>query len=49
MGQVTAAAQTVGLIDQLRAAGAVLSYDQDTRTNRADGSDPVAVTVGRNR
>jgi hypothetical protein len=47
-GQVTAAAQTVGLIDQLRASGAVLTYDPDTRTIRADGSNPVAVTTGWN-
>ena len=46
--QVTAAAQTAGLIDQLRASGAVLTYDPDTRTIRADGSNPVAVTAGRN-
>ena len=47
--QVTAAAQTAGLIDQLRASGAVLTYDPDTRTIRADGSNPVAVTTGPNR
>jgi site-specific DNA recombinase len=47
--QVTAAAQTAGLIDQLRASGAVLTYDPDTRTIHADGSNPVAVTAGRNR
>jgi site-specific DNA recombinase len=46
--QVTAAAQAAGLIDQLRASGAVLTYDPDTRTIRADGSNPVAVTAGRN-
>ena len=47
--QVTAAAQTAGLIDQLRASGAVLTYDPETRTIRADGSNPVAVTTGPNR
>jgi hypothetical protein len=46
--QVTAAAETAGLIDQLRASGAILTYDPDTRTIRADGSNPVAVTAGRN-
>jgi len=46
--QVTAAAQTAGLIDQLRASGAVLTYDPDTQTIRAVGSNPVAVTAGRN-
>jgi site-specific DNA recombinase len=45
--QVTAAAQTAGLIDQLRASGAALTYDPDTRTIRADGSNPVAVAAGR--
>ncbi len=47
--QVTAAAQTAGLIDRLRASGTVLTYDPDTRTIRADGNDPVAVTEGRDR
>jgi hypothetical protein len=42
--QVTVAAPTAGLIDQLRASGAVLTYDPDTWTIRADGSNPVAVT-----
>jgi hypothetical protein len=46
--QVTAAAPTAGLIDQLQASGAVLTYDPDTRTIRADGSNPVTVTAGRN-
>ena len=45
--QVTAAAQTAGLIDQLRASGAILTYDPVTQTIRADGSNPVAVTAGR--
>ena len=48
-GQVTAAAQTAGLIDRLRASGTVLTYDPDTGTIRADGSDSVAVTTGRDR
>jgi hypothetical protein len=46
--QVTAAARTAGLIDQLRASGAVLTYDPDTRTIHIDGSNPVAVTSGQN-
>ena len=46
--KVTSAAQTAGLIDRLRASGAALTYDPDTRTIRADGSNPVAVTAGRN-
>ena len=47
--QVSAPAETAGLIDQLRASGAVLTYDPHTRTIRADASDPVAVTAGRDR
>ena len=46
--QAIAPAQTADLIDQLRASGAVLTYDPQTRTIRADGSDPVTVTAGRN-
>ena len=47
--QVTAPAETAGLIDQLRTAGVILTYDPDTRTIRTGDSDPVAVTVGRDR
>jgi len=47
--QVTATATAADLIDRLRASGAVLTYEPDTRTIRADGSDPVAVTAGRDR
>ena len=47
--QVTAPAETAGLIDRLRASGAVLTYDPETRAIRASGSDPVAVTAGRDR
>ena len=47
--QVSAPAETAGLIDQLRASGAVLTYDPYTRTIRADASDPVAVTAGLDR
>jgi hypothetical protein len=43
--QVTAAAQTAGLIDRLRASGTALTYDPDTRTIR---TSPVAITAGRN-
>jgi site-specific DNA recombinase len=46
--QVAAPAETADLIDRLRASGAVLTYDPDTRTIRADDSDLVAVTVGQN-
>lgn len=37
--QVTAPAETADLIDRLRASGAVLIYDPQTRTIRASGSD----------
>ena len=47
--QVTAPAETAGLIDWLRTSGAVLTYDPETRTIRTSGSDPVAVTAGRDR
>ncbi len=45
--QVTARAGTADLIDRLRDSGAVLTYDPKTRTIRTGGSEPVAVTVGR--
>ncbi len=47
--QVTAPAETAGLIDRLRASGAVLIYAPETRTIRTTGSDPVAVTAGKGR
>ena len=47
--QVTAPADTADLIGWLRASGAVLTYDPDTRTIRTNGGDPVAVTAGRDR
>ena len=47
--QVTAPAGTADLIDRLRDSGAVLTYDPETRTIRTGGSEPVAVTVGRDR
>jgi site-specific DNA recombinase len=47
--QITAAAETADLIDRLRASGALLTFDPDTRTIRADGSDSAAVTTGQNR
>ena len=46
--QITGPAETAVLLDQLRTAGVALTYDPDTRTIRADGSNPVAVTAGRN-
>ena len=47
--QVTAPAGTADLIDRLRDSGAVLTYDTETQTIRTSGSDPVAVTTGRDR
>ena len=44
--QVTGPADTAGLIDQLRADGAVLAYDPDDRTLRADRQDAPSVTIG---
>ena len=45
--QITAPGQAAGLIDQLRTAGIILTYDPDTRTIRT--SDSAAVTVGQDR
>jgi hypothetical protein len=47
--QLTAPAQTAGLIDQLRTASITLTYDPDTQTIRTCDSNPVAVTAGRQR
>ncbi len=47
--QFTAPAGTADLIDRLRDSGAVLTYDTETQTIRTSGSDPVAVTTGRDR
>ena len=46
--QLTGPAQTADLIDQLRASGAVLTDDPDTRTIRFDGHDTVAVATAQN-
>ena len=45
--QVTAPAETAGLIDRLRASDVTLTYDPDTRTIRS--GDSVAVIAGRDR
>ena len=47
--QITAPRETAALIDQLRTAGIILTYDPDTRTLRTGDSSIAAVTVGRNR
>ncbi len=47
--QITALRETAALIDQLRTAGIILTYDPDTRTLRTGDSSIAAVTVGRNR
>ena len=44
---ITAPADAANLIDQLRGCGAVLTYDPDTRTIRANGDHhAAAVTAG---
>ena len=45
--QITAPADAADLIDQLRASGAVLTYDPDTRTIRSGDSGMIAVTTGQ--
>jgi hypothetical protein len=40
-------ARHAALIDQLRADGVVLTYDPHDRTLRADGDDPLSVTIGK--
>jgi hypothetical protein len=47
--QITPPRETAALIDQLRTAGIILTYDPDTRTLRTGDSSIAAVTVGRNR
>jgi hypothetical protein len=47
--RITAPDATAGLIDQLRAAGTVLTYDPDTRTICAGEGHPIAVTAATAR
>ena len=47
--QLTTPAETAGLIDQLRTAGVILTYDPGTLTIRTRDDNPIAVTMGRNR
>src|SRR5271157_1549716 len=47
--QITAPAEVAGLIGQLRDHGVTITYDPDTQTISTGGSDPVAVTAGRDR
>lgn len=47
--QLTTPSETAGLIDQLRTAGIILTYDPDTRTVRAGDSHPLAVTAATSR
>jgi hypothetical protein len=46
---ITTSAHTADLIDQLRAAGAVLTYDPDTRTIRVGDDTAIAITAARCR
>ena len=47
--QITAPAQTADLIDRLRTARAILTYDPDTHTIRTHGSHPLAVSSAAHR
>ena len=47
--QVIAPGEAAGLIDQLRAAGIILTYDPDTRTLRASDRNIAAVAIGQDR
>jgi site-specific DNA recombinase len=47
--QLTTPAESAGLIDQLRTAGVILTYDPDTRTIRAGDRHPIAVTAADGR
>jgi hypothetical protein len=47
--QITAPDETVGLIDQLRAAHVVLTYDPDTRALRTSDAGAAAITVAQAR
>jgi hypothetical protein len=47
--QITTPVETAGLIDQLRTAGIILTYDPDTQTIRADDSHPLMVTAAASR
>ena len=47
--QLTTPAETAGLVDQLRTAGVIFTYDPDTLTIRTRDDNPIAVTMGRNR
>jgi glycerol-3-phosphate O-acyltransferase len=47
--QLTTPAETAGLVDQLRTAGVILTYDPGTLTIRTRDDDPLAVTMSRNR
>jgi len=43
--QLTTPAETAGLIDQLRTAGVILTYDPDTLTICTRDDDPIAITM----
>jgi hypothetical protein len=47
--QLTTPDATADLIDQLRTAGIILTYDPDTRTIRTGDSPPVAITAANGR
>ena len=47
--QLTTPTQAAALVDRLRTAGVILTYDPGTLTMRTHDDDPIAVTTGRNR
>ena len=47
--QLTTPAETAGLVDQLRTAGVILTYDPGTLTICTRDDNPIAVTMARNR
>ena len=47
--QVTGAADTAALIDQLRTGGVVLTYNAGDKTLRAGDQDAPSVTIGKDR
>ncbi len=45
--QVTTPASAAALIDQLRTARVVLTYDPNDRSLRASGRDELSITIGK--
>ena len=49
LAQLTGPARTADLIDRLRAAGTVLTYDPDKKTVRAGDRDALTIVIGQDR